>query len=105
MGNLYHGTVANAMSIEAIRCPGCKKLVNVAELEAHYREGAHSVGVVQGATTITTANPGSTPSGPEAQAKAHLFDSPIWGPLLRRYFPHILFAIFALGLIMGIVVW
>jgi len=102
------------MSIEAIRCPGCKNLVNVADLEKHYSTG-HKEGLVPGATTITTANPheeipewarkmfANTPH-PKAN-KPHLFDSPVWGPLLRRFFPHIILGAFVIGAIVGIVLW
>lgn len=106
------------MSIEAIRCPGCKKLVNVANLEEHYKDGKHEVGVVKGASTITMENPhpdlppgayqwatGNPPPRNPNAPRVHLFDSPVWGPLLRRYFPHILFGVFALGAIVGIVLW
>ncbi len=116
------------MSIEAIRCPGCKdpqtgclNLVNVAELEAHYRSN-HKDGIVKGATTITSANPNADfrpstqhgaypPPGPSHAypsaypPRPHAFDSPIWGPFLRRYFPHILFGAFSIGVIVGILLW
>jgi hypothetical protein len=115
------------MSIEAIRCPGCHNLVNVAELEKHYGTSHHD-GIVQGATTITTANPNadyrpSTQQGtpmpvheiegpphswqgyPTGSKRPHAFDSPVWGPLLRRYFPHIIFGALTLGIIIGILVW
>lgn len=104
------------MSIEAIRCPGCKNFVNVADIEAHYKDNKHEAGVVKGATTITTENPrpelppglytwasGNPP--PRTGPRVHLFDSPVWGPLLRRYFPHILLATFAIGVVIGILLW
>jgi len=104
------------MTVEAIRCVGCKNLVNVAELEKHYGSNHHD-GVVHGATTITTANPTSDwqpqhapPGPPHAYPSAypprpHAFDSPVWGPILRRYFPHIIFGAFVLGAIVGILLW
>lgn len=107
------------MSIEAIRCPGCKNLVNVADLDKHYSTG-HKEGIVAGATTITTANPvpsyppGYNPGGynpftgyveKRSGPKIHPFDSPVWGPLLRRFFPHILFGAFVIGAIVGILLW
>jgi hypothetical protein len=102
------------MSIEAIRCPGCKKLVNVANLEQHYTSN-HVDGILPGATTITTANPQNPnqypgPGGPwqypPAQTmKRKLLTDPLWGPLIDRFFPHILFACFVLGAIVGIVLW
>ncbi len=94
------------MSIEAIRCVGCRELVEVKELEKHYSSN-HREGIVKGATTIRTANP-NPESGfrnPLVGPKGHAFDSPIWGPLLRRYFPHILFGTFAIGVIVGILLW
>jgi len=106
------------MSIEAIRCAGCRELVEVKELGKHYSSN-HREGIVKGATTITTANPSNDwrpstqhapPGPPHAYPSAypprpHAFDSPIWGPLLRRYFPHILFGAFSIGVIVGILLW
>jgi len=102
------------MSIEAIRCPGCKNLVNVKNLEQHYRTD-HAFGIEPGATTITSANPHDSEipawartlvaNTPHPGKKPHLFDSPVWGPLLRRLFPHILFGAFVIGAIVGILAW
>jgi hypothetical protein len=97
------------MSGEAIRCPGCRELVNVANLEAHYKSG-HTDGIVKGATTITTANPTDNQRYPNPyltpqHSRVHAFDSPVWGPLLRRYFPHIVFGAFVIGAIIGILAW
>ena len=103
------------MSIEAIRCVGCRELVEVKELEKHYSSN-HRDGIVKGATTITSANPNTDwrpstqhalPGPPYAYPSAypHAFDSPVWGPFLRRYFPHILFGAFSIGVIVGILLW
>ncbi len=98
------------MSIEAIRCVGCRELVEVKELEKHYASN-HREGIVKGATTITTANPTYLPPGPPHAypsaypPRPHAFDSPIWGPFLRRYFPHMMFGAFAIGVIVGILLW
>ncbi|SRR5260370_5927728 len=101
------------MSIEAIRCPGCHELVNVANLEQHYKTG-HKEGIVPGASTITTANPHEEipawartlfANTPHPGNKPHLCDSPVWGPLLRRFFPHIVFGAFVIGAIVGIYLW
>lgn len=104
------------MSIEAIRCPGCHELVEVGKLEEHYKNGEHKAGVVGGASTITTANPHheiipewakpllANTTHPKP-GKPHLFDNPVWGPLIRRFFPHILFGAFVLGAIVGVILW
>jgi len=96
------------MNIEAIRCVGCRELVEVKKLEKHYSSN-HREGIAKGATTITTANPNSDwrPSTQHGSnpPRPHAFDSPIWGPLLRRYFPHIMFGAFSIGVIVGILLW
>lgn len=72
---------------------------------------------MRGATTITTANPTDNQrfpapypiegglGYPPPRPKISIIDSPIWGPFIRRFFPHIVFGALALGIIIGILAW